>query len=145
MDNPFALPATPCLALFPLSPERVNAQRSPYHLAQSPSLADLGTSPKHLRASSDVQGMVARFNSLDIKDHDEQRRKDAAALKRAQMGREEAEGELARVREEMRLLREECRESKEQARRFVKRQDVLIVSFEFRRRLSQPWSSAYRD
>ena len=119
------------MPLFPISPERVNAGRgqpqSPNGFPMSPSLPDLGK-PKHNKANSDVQGMVARFNSLDIKDHAELRKKDEAALKRAQLGREEAEEQLRRVREETRRMKRELDEGGERERKMMKRLDVVMVS-----------------
>lgn len=71
--------------------------------------------------------MVARFNSLDIKDHAELRKRDKAALERAQMGREEAESELKKTREHIRALKKEQDESKDRERKVMRRIDVLMV------------------
>lgn len=85
--------------------------------------------PKHWRTNSDVQNIVARFNSLDIRDASEERRKrDAAALKRAQMGREEAEAEVKKLKEDQRTAKSELEESKDRERRVMKRLDVVMVS-----------------
>jgi len=72
--------------------------------------------------------MVARFNSLDIKDHAELRKKDEAALRRAQMGREEAEEEMRKVKDESRRLEKEIEEAKEREKKVVMRLDVVMVS-----------------
>ena len=125
MDPPFKFPSTPSMPLFPISPERANNAASPTHnkenvktptnapIPLSPSLPDLSFSPSsHFRASSDVQGMVARFNSLDIKDHAEIHKKDLAALKRAQMGREEAEEQLKWSKDHVRDLQQQLADLK---------------------------------
>lgn len=71
--------------------------------------------------------MVARFNSLDIRDHVELRKKDEAALKRAQMGREEAEEQLKRVREESRKLKRDLDDGGDRERKMMKRIDTVMV------------------
>ena len=139
MDSPSKVPGTSTMPLFPLSPERQNrvAQHtSPYGggLPPSPTMPDLGKH-SHVRTSSDVQCMVARFNSLDIKDHAELRRKDEAALKRAQMGREEAEEQVKRHREEGRRLKKELDESSDRERKVMKRLDAVMVR--------SPWTSLH--
>src|ERR1700754_4984187 len=115
MDPPVKFPASPGTPLFPLSPERVNGTRPPYNgqLLQSPSMPEFGkpsmgtgsvdpflfnnsgspTSPfRHSRNNSatdaHVQGMVARFDSLSIRDYKAQ---NEVAIKRADMAREMAE------------------------------------------------------
>ena len=149
---PFKFPASPGTPLFPLSPERVNGNRSPYgggHLAQSPSLPEFSTSQfglksSHSRDNSDanVQGMVARFNSLEIRDHKEIHRRDEIAIKRAEMAREMAEMDLKKIkdekeeveregkkwREEVRKLRKEIEEGRERERKGAKRLEVVMVS-----------------
>ena len=94
----------------------------------------------HVRTNSDVQGMVARFNSLDIKDHADLRKKEAAALKRAQMARddaqaqfeaekvarEELEEEFAKQREECRALRKNAEEGKQRELKVSKRLEALM-------------------
>lgn len=47
---------------------------------------------------SDVQGKVAQFNNLS-RENTQKRRDNEAALKRAVVGREEAESELRRLKE----------------------------------------------
>lgn len=143
------------MPLFPLSPERVNGTRPPYDgkLPQSPSLPEFGkgnidpsvfinrtsTPPRHSRNNSEahVGSMVARFDSLSIKDY---KQRDEVAIKRVEMAREMAElerdrlkGELKDAQEEIRKYKEEARrtkreleESKERERKVVKRLDVVM-------------------
>ncbi|KAF1984008.1 hypothetical protein K402DRAFT_360240 [Aulographum hederae CBS 113979] len=96
----------------------------------------------HARTNSDahVQGMVARFNQLDIKDMRDQHRRDEAMVKRADMAREMAEMEAGRLKRELesleekvRTMREEARlrardveEGKDRERRTAKRLEVLM-------------------
>lgn len=134
MDSVFKFPISPGKPLFPLSPERVNATRHAAYnsnggtsMPQSPSLPDLGLSNKHRPSNSDVQAVIARFNSLDIKDHAELRKRDEAALRRAQMGREEAENEVKKSREENRALRKDIEEGKDRERKVAKRLEVVMV------------------
>lgn len=110
------------MPLFPVSPERLNIATY-YELPDSPT-----RSPRHDRNISDVHGMVARFNSLDIKDHAELRKKDEAALRRAQMGREEAEEELRNTREQSQRLEKELEEVKEREKKVVKKLNVVMVA-----------------
>ncbi|OCL03479.1 hypothetical protein AOQ84DRAFT_381595 [Glonium stellatum] len=127
---PFKFPASPGTPLFPLSPERVNGNRSPYgggHIAQSPSLPEFSTSQfglklSHSRDNSDanVQGMVARFNSLEIRDHKEIHRRDEVAIKRAEMAREMAEMELKKIKDEKEKVEQEARKWREEVRKLHK-------------------------
>ena len=78
------------------------------------------------RGSSDVQGKVAQFNNLSKEAA--QRRKDSeAALKRAVLGREEAESETRRLREENRLLRQDVEEGRARERRVGERVEGIMV------------------
>ncbi|QDS77707.1 hypothetical protein FKW77_003945 [Venturia effusa] len=166
MDPPpkFASPGTP---LFPLSPERLNGSRPPYNGLPSasatshpefgkPSLTtSLGpadtfvfnpSSPKspvkHSRNNSStsdalVQGMVARFDGLTVRDY---KASSELAVKRAEMAREMAElerdklkremgtqeEELRKTREEGRKLRKEVEDGRERERKTSKRVDVLM-------------------
>ncbi|KAI9721221.1 MAG: hypothetical protein M1812_002382 [Candelaria pacifica] len=125
MDPPHRFPASPGTPLFPVSPERANQQRQPqYDFTNSPSLPDFN-SLKNLKASSDVQGKVAQFNSLS-KEAIERRKAHDAALKRAVLGREEAEGETRRVREDIRTLRKEVLEGQEKERRVGERLEAVM-------------------
>jgi len=125
MDSIFKFPTSPGTPLFPVSPERVNRQPLP----QSPSLPSNLSDPffsGHARAPSDVQGKVAQFNNLS-KENAQRRRDNEAALQRAVLGREEAEGETRRLREEHRLLRKEIEEGRGRERRVGERLEALMV------------------
>jgi hypothetical protein len=158
MDPPVKFAASPVTPLFPLSAERVNSKYNGAH-PQSPSQPEFGktsmgidpflfngggspTSHRHSRnnSASDavVQGMVARFDSLSIRDH---KAASELAVKRADMAREMAELErdksrrelsgreedYRKLKEESRKMKREMEESKERERKVAKRLDVLMV------------------
>src|SRR6266536_2088634 len=123
MDSPtFKVPPPPGAPLLPISPERMNQQK----LTASPSLpSDLaelakGTSRHHrnLSAASDVQSKVAAFNNL-TRESNSQRLASDAAVKRAILGREEAESELHGARAQL-------TESRDRERRVGERLESLF-------------------
>ena len=124
------LNASPGTPLFPVSPERANRQQIP-PLAQSPSLPHLNRAQhdpflSHSRGNSDVQGKVAQFNNL-TKEAAQRRKDNEAALKRAVLGREEAEGESRRLREDNRLLRQDVEEGRARERKVGERLEGVMV------------------
>lgn len=128
MDPKFNFPGSPGTPLFAVSPERANRQPFP----QSPSLpSDLANLRDpfvgvHSRTSSDVQGKVAQFNNLS-KEAIQRRKDNEAALKRAVMGREEAESETRRLKEENRVLRREIEEGRGRERKVSERIEGVMV------------------
>ena len=126
MDPDIRSPASPGTPLFPLSNDNANARKRPFpdsdmpldaihhQLSPSPALSTLPhllQSKGHFRNSSDVQGKVAQFNGL-AKEAAQRRRDGEAALKRAILGREEAEGESKRLRDGNEMLRKEMEEGR---------------------------------
>jgi hypothetical protein len=87
---------------------------------------------QHVRTNSDVQGLVKRFEHLDVRDRDaesvERKRRHEAELRRAQIAREEAESDVRRLREEVRRLKKEGDDSRDRERRVAKRLEVVMVS-----------------
>nr|OQO22076.1 hypothetical protein B0A51_08917 [Rachicladosporium sp. CCFEE 5018] len=89
----------------------------PGNLPQSPSLPEFtALRTAHVRTNSDVQGLVKRFETLDVRDKDGEvsalrKRAERAEmeLQRAQVGREEAESEGRKLRQEVRELQERDR------------------------------------
>ena len=129
MDPIYKFPASPGTPLFPISPERANRQLPP--LPQSPSLPSISGARNdpflaHSRGNSDVQGKVAQFNNL-TKEAAQRRKDNEAALKRAVLGREEAEGESRRLREDNRLLRQDVEEGRARERRVGERLEGVMV------------------
>ena len=125
MDPIFKFPASPGTPLFPVSPERVNRQ-----LPQSPSLPSMHHDPfaTHSRGNSDVQGKVAQFNNLS-KEAAQRRKENEAALKRAVLGREEAESEARRLKEEHRVMRVDMEEGRVRERRVCERMEGIMVGW----------------
>ncbi|KAL8690068.1 MAG: hypothetical protein Q9218_004407, partial [Villophora microphyllina] len=124
MDPVFKFPASPGTPLFPVSPERANRQPLP----QSPSLpSDLHDPFKttQLKENSDVQNKVAQFNSLS-KEAVQRRKDNEAAMKRAILGREEAENETRRLKDENRVLRKELEEGKAREKKVAERIESVM-------------------
>ncbi|KAI9789551.1 MAG: hypothetical protein M1816_005958 [Peltula sp. TS41687] len=124
MDPSHRYLPTPGAPLHPVSPERANQQKHSQRpeISISPSLPNInGYVQATMMSSSDVPGKVAQFNSLDGKDVMERRRVNDAALKRAVLGREEAESETRRVKEMVQTLTDELEVSKQREGKFVRR------------------------
>lgn len=134
MDSPNILkencpPDTP---LYQVSPERVNQQKQ-WDLPQSPTATEKGSkSSKHSRDSS-VNDKIAQFNSLAYQGKQLERKTNDAALKRAVVGREEAESEMRRYRDEARILRRQVEEGKERERKVGERLESVMVCYEYAR------------
>ena len=91
-----------------------------------PNLGSLSHSHSHSRTISDVQGKVARFNSLNKEAMDRKRDADAA-IRRAVLGREEAENETKKAKEEIKRLRRDVEESKQRETKVAERLDRVMV------------------
>ncbi|KAI9849172.1 MAG: hypothetical protein M1837_005402 [Sclerophora amabilis] len=124
MEPTYRFPASPGTPLFPVSPERANQQNRPALRPTSPSGPDF-IGKDQSACASDVQNKVAQFNSLN-KDAAERRRVHEAALRRALMGREEAESENRRMKEELRNMRREAVDGKDRERRVAERLETLM-------------------
>ena len=85
----------------------------------------------HVRTNSDVQGLVKRFEHLDVRDKDaesaERRKRHEAELDRAQIAREEAESDCKRLRQELRSMRQESEEGRERELRVGRRLETVMV------------------
>ncbi|KAL8656714.1 MAG: hypothetical protein Q9210_000055 [Variospora velana] len=117
-NNPRGLP------LFPVSPERANRQA----LSHSPSLPSSLQDPFKVAQSqenSDVKNKVAQFNSLS-KEAAQRRKDNEAAMQRAVLGREEAENETRRLKEENRGLRKELEEGRARENRVAERIESVM-------------------
>lgn len=113
-------------ALLPLSPDRVNQQRDS-------SLSAAATSPIRILQPHDcdnaVLDKVSQFNSLAAQSRQLERRTADAALRRAMLGREEAESEMRRFRDENAALRKQVEEGKLRERRVGERLEAVMVRF----------------
>jgi hypothetical protein len=118
MESNYRFPASPGTPLFQASAERVNQQRK--ELNASPSNGG------HSRDSS-VFEKVARFDSLASQSKALERKTNDAALKRAMLGREEAETEMHRYRDEVRTLRKQLEDGKERERKVGERLETVMV------------------
>jgi hypothetical protein len=121
MDPNYKFPSSPGTPLFHVSPERVNQQR--YESGASPSIGGGG----HSRDSS-VHEKVAKFDSLALQSKALERKANDAALKRAMVGREEAETEMRRYREEVRALRKQVEDGNARERKVGERLEAVMVS-----------------
>ncbi|KAH0541529.1 hypothetical protein FGG08_004004 [Glutinoglossum americanum] len=124
MDPPFRVSATPSTPLFPISPDRANKQPVNHAIPNSPSAPTLSFHSRS-RNNSDVQGKVEKFNSL-TKEASERRRANEAALKRAVVGREEAENETRRTKDELKNLKIELNEGKDRERKVGERLESVL-------------------
>ena len=127
MDTSYKFPGSPGTPLYSVPPERVNQQRPQYD-SESPT-ASLKES-RHARDSS-VHEKVAAFNSLTFQSKQLERKTNDAALKRAMLGREEAESEMRRYRDDVRALRRQVEEGKERERKVGERLENVMVCIVF--------------
>ncbi len=125
MEQASSLPGSPGAApLQPMSPDRVNQQREDVSLF-SPTRTE--------QRDSEVHDKIRQFNHLShlqpMNNMSKQlERKTAdAALKRAMLGREEAESEMRRYRDEARALRKQIEEGRERERRVGERLETVMV------------------
>lgn len=116
-------------ALYAMSPERVNRQNAENNSVDT---SPISRSKGHHRDSS-VAERAAKFDTLAFQGKALERKVNDAALKRAVLGREEAEGEMRRYREESRALRKENEELKAQVKstKLEERYQALSVRFAF--------------
>lgn len=128
-DHSSSLPGSPgsTTPLQPISSDRVNQQRDPASLAsaRSDSLRD-----------SDVHDKIRQFNNMTHNgpagaasmSRQLERKTADAALKRAMLGREEAEADMRRYRDEARTLRKQIEESRARERKVGERLEDVMVS-----------------
>ncbi|TVY60742.1 hypothetical protein LSUE1_G009108 [Lachnellula suecica] len=130
MDQFYKFPGSPGAPLFQVSPERVNQQRpiSMYDPESDASIHHRSESKGHSRDSS-VHDKVAQFNSLAFQGKQLERKANDAALKRAMLGREEAESEMRRYRDETRALRRQFEEGKERERKVGERLETVMENY----------------
>ncbi|CAJ2511419.1 Uu.00g070440.m01.CDS01 [Anthostomella pinea] len=124
MDHSSSQPGLPGAApLQPISPDRVNHQRE----NENPMLSSVRTSHR----DSDVLDKIRQFNHLSSVSMSKQlERKTAdAALKRAMLGREEAESEMRRYRDEARALRRQVDDGRERERKVGERLETVMESY----------------
>lgn len=121
MDEDSSQPGTPAGGpLQAITQDRVNQQRD---------------------SISSVHDKISQFNSMGIVMQSKQleRRTADAALKRAMLGREEAEAELRKLREETRSLHKAVEEGKERERRVGERLETVMVGINSTPSVSSPY------
>lgn len=102
----------------PLQPISPNQQR------EGPSLL----SPKDGRDKS-VAEKVSQFNSIALQAKQQERKITDAALQRAVLGREEAEAEVRRLRDEVKALKQQVEEGKEREKKVSHRLEVVMEDY----------------
>lgn len=123
MDPTYKFPGSPGTPLFQVSPERANRQQE----NESPTMSVHRESKLHSRESS-VHEKVAAFNTLAFQGKQLERKTNDAALKRAMLGREEAESEMRRYRDDTRALRRQVEEGRMREIKVSERLESVIVS-----------------
>jgi GTP cyclohydrolase FolE2 len=100
-------------------------------MRDSPAQAGALRNGGHSRDSS-VHDKINQFNtmssSLSLQSKTLERKTADAALKRAMLGREEAEAEMRRYRDEARTLRKQIDEGKDRERRVGERLEAVMVT-----------------
>ncbi len=79
-----------------------------------------------------VADKAGQFNSIVMQSKHLERKTADAALKRAMLGREEAETEMRRYREEVRQLKKQVEEGRDRERRVGERLETVMVSIQQR-------------
>lgn len=119
---------------YPVSSDRLNTQqqqqqqqqpgsekRHSIHTLVSP------TRSTHSRDSS-VSDKINQFNTLASQGKHLERKTADAALKRAMLGREEAEAEMRKYKDEARALRKQLDEGRDRERRVGERLETVMVT-----------------
>ncbi|EGR48769.1 uncharacterized protein TRIREDRAFT_36639, partial [Trichoderma reesei QM6a] len=106
------------------SPDRVNQRRENTLFT---TLRTPGASVDGL--ASPVHDKISQFNSMSMQSRQLERKTADAALKRAMLGREEAEAEMRRLKDEARDLRQEIEEGKERERRVGERLETVMENY----------------
>ncbi|KAK3320523.1 hypothetical protein B0T19DRAFT_340802, partial [Cercophora scortea] len=119
-----SIPGSPGHVGSPLQPVSHNQQRE----SAQTSAMRYASGGEDLRDST-VHEKINQFNSLAIQSKQLERKTADAALKRAMLGREEAETEMRRYRDEVRLLRRQAEESKERERRVGERLETVMENY----------------
>ena len=105
-----------------LSPDKVNQQQTQGGHKRSDS--------RSKDNSSSVHDKVSQFNNLSLSSagRSMERKTADAALKRAMLGREEAEAETRRLRDEIKALNKTLEEGKDRERKVGERLEAVMVS-----------------
>lgn len=127
MEDSESLPDSPgANALQPISPDRVNHQ--------NPITSPRNSINANNHRDSRIHDKIRQFNNLahlppntSSMSKQLERKTADAALKRAMIGREEAESEMRRYRDEARVLRKQVEEGRERERKVGERLETVMV------------------
>ncbi|TDZ68029.1 hypothetical protein CTRI78_v002537 [Colletotrichum trifolii] len=112
---------TPSGPLNPITPDRANQKRDARNLFPSPRGSE--------GRESSVHEKISQFNTLAMQSKSLERKTADAALKRAMLGREEAEGEARRYRDETKVLRVQLEKGKEREQRVSERLETVMEQY----------------
>jgi len=121
-----SLPSSPAGGGQPLQPVSHNAQRDSALLA-SAQLHRISFAESASHRDSSVHEKITQFNTMAMQSKQHERKTAEAALKRAVLGREEAEAEARRCRDEMKMMKKIVDEGKDRERRVGERLETLMV------------------
>ncbi|KAK4102489.1 hypothetical protein N658DRAFT_515182 [Parathielavia hyrcaniae] len=121
-------PSSPADGGQPLQPVSHNPQRDSALFSTSQQQRNNFGESASARDSS-VHEKINQFNSLAIQTKQLERKTADAALKRAMLGREEAEAEMRRYRDEARQLRRQVEEGKDRERRVGERLEAVMENY----------------
>ncbi|RXG41974.1 hypothetical protein VDGE_07540 [Verticillium dahliae] len=114
MDSPRSHLGSPGGPLNPITPDRANRESTFMASLRS----DLRSSPVHDK--------ISQFNTLAMQSKSLERKTADAALKRAMLGREEAEGEMRRYRDETKVLRVQLEKARDREMRVSERLEAVM-------------------
>ncbi|KAF6825867.1 hypothetical protein CMUS01_09649 [Colletotrichum musicola] len=114
-------PSSPGGPLNPITPERANQRRDVRNLFPSPRGSE--------GRESSVHDKISQFNSLAMQSKTLERKTADAALKRAMLGREEAESEMRRYKDECKVLRVQLEKGKEREQRVSERLETVMEQY----------------
>ncbi|KAK2002490.1 hypothetical protein LX36DRAFT_707769 [Colletotrichum falcatum] len=115
-------PPSPGGPLSPMTPDRANQKQQGRNLFTSPRSSPGGR-------DSSVHEKISQFNNLAMQSKTLERKTADAALKRAMLGREEAETELRRYRDETKVLRVQLEKGKEREQRVSERLETVMEQY----------------
>ena len=118
-------PGSPGSPLNLTSPDRVNKQRIGIDMNGSPRAKMF--SPERSARESSVFEKAAKFDQLAVQGKPLERRANDAALRRAVLGREEAEEQARRYKEELKQARADAHESKERELKVSRKYETAQV------------------
>ncbi|KAK1723215.1 hypothetical protein CaCOL14_001116 [Colletotrichum acutatum] len=115
-------PSSPGGPLSPMTPDRANKTQQARNLFTSPRSSPGGR-------DSSVHEKISQFNNLAMQSKTLERKTADAALKRAMLGREEAETELRRYKDESKVLRVQLEKGKEREQRVSERLETVMEQY----------------